>query len=101
MNLKELYFSHTLNDSICPICNSHLPLPSSKVNSKHCSCGFQKWYSGFNIYFDNFFYKFDISHNVYKRIDNLNSHTIITIDLSNFSSYNDLINHILKLEVFQ
>ena len=99
MNLKELYFSHTLKNPDCPICNSHLP---SNKNSKRCSCGFQKWSSGFNIYFDNFTYIFDISHNVYKRLDNLSiSRTPITIDLSNFYSYNDLINHILKLEVFQ
>lgn len=101
MNLKELYFSHTLNSSTCPICNSTLGIPNDINYNISCSCGFEKWQTGFNIYVNKTSYVFNITNNLYETYSKSNPDTKLDFDLSKFNSYHTLLNHILKLEVFK
>ena len=90
MNLKELYFSHTITDSSCPICSNYLnPILTSKLQKIKCPCGFVKFNTGFDIITNSNHYIFNILK------DDLD------FPLDPFSSYKDLLNYILKLEIFQ
>lgn len=93
MNLEQLYFSHTITDTSCPICNSKIDRITKTTTRSTCSkCYFTKFTSGFNVYVNNVVYIFNFkSYDLNLPLDILND----------FSNYTQLINYILKLQVFK